>query len=836
MKRILLAAALAIGMFIGLTDSALAVCPATFAVMKDNAASTFNMGLVSDVNGNCQSFNSVNIPSAAVASGAFASGSIGAGAMVDITNVSTPLSAAAGTATKALAVGGQFLTTQPTMTNTQQASILFSTRGEVLVSPGVSGFNVTNAGTFAVQATQSGTWNIGTVATITNPVTVAQVTASSLNATVVGTGTFSVQLTGATNNINNISGTISLPTGAATSANQQTNAAAGSTTSGQTGGLEMAAVTTAAPTYTTGQTNYLSLNTAGGLRVDGSGITQPVSIAGAVTVAQATAASLNATVVGNGTFAVQAAQSGTWNVTNISGTVSLPTGASTAALQPTNAAQGSTTAGQTGNLMQAAVTTGSPAYTTAQTSPLSLTTAGALRVDASATTQPISGTVTAAQTTAANLNATVVGTGTFAVQATLQASAATAIGKVDPNTIGSWGLQVSTQNSATPTNGGLVLGQFNTAPTTITTGNVSPLQLDSGGNLKVNIITGASSGAVAQGSTTSGQTGGLIQAAALTAAPTYTTATTNPLTMDLSGALRVNVTTAVGLAQGSTTSGQTGSLIMGAVTTAAPTYTTAQTNAISLDTAGNIRVNCTTGCAAGTVSNASSAVATSATNSGTVAYNYGFNGTTWDQFQVDASKNLKVVVNAALPAGTNLMGKVGIDQTTPGTTNGTQDASTGSTGATTPTKAIQEGGTAQNAEATAVTTGQLKAIVTDLVGKQIVLPYANPENFLNGQITTAMTATTSTALTGMGAQGAGVRVYVTSCSFSNSHATVGTMILLQDGSAGTTLWQQPAAPAFGGGNITFPTPIKTTANNGLFAVNVTTGSNTFVSCTGYKGI
>ena len=42
--------------------------------------------------------------------------------------------------------------------------------------------------------------------------------------------------------------------------------------------------------------------------------TQPVSIAASVTVAQATAASLNATVVGTGTFAVQAAQSGTWNI------------------------------------------------------------------------------------------------------------------------------------------------------------------------------------------------------------------------------------------------------------------------------------------------------------------------------------------------------------------------------------------------------------------------------------------------------------------------------------------------------------------------------------------
>ena len=74
----------------------------------------------------------------------------------------------------------------------------------------------------------------------------------------------------------------------------------------------------------------------------------------------------------------------------------------------------------------------------------------------------------------------------------------------------------------------------------------------------------------------------------------------------------------------------------------------------------------------GAISNASSAVATSSTNIPGVSYNYGFNGTTWDQLQVDGSKNLKVDLATAVPAGTNLMGKVGIDQTTPGTTNGVQ--------------------------------------------------------------------------------------------------------------------------------------------------------------------
>lgn len=111
-----------------------------------------------------------------------------------------------------------------------------------------------------------------------------------------------------------------LPSGASTSANQSTEITAlqlidnlpntiGSTTSGQSGALAMGATTTAAPTYTTGQTNPLSLTTAGGLRVDGSGATQPVS--GTVTA--------NA---GTGTFAVSAAS------------LPLPTGAATAAKQP----------------------------------------------------------------------------------------------------------------------------------------------------------------------------------------------------------------------------------------------------------------------------------------------------------------------------------------------------------------------------------------------------------------------------------------------------------------------------------------------------------------------
>lgn len=53
----------------------------------------------------------------------------------------------------------------------------------------------------------------------------------------------------------------------------------------------------------------------------------------------------------------------------------------------------------------------------------------------------------------------------------------------------------------------------------------------------------------------------------------------------------LKITPAQSVAQASTTSGQAGDLVMGAVTTAAPAYTTAQTNPLSLTTAGSLRTD-----------------------------------------------------------------------------------------------------------------------------------------------------------------------------------------------------------------------------------------------------
>jgi hypothetical protein len=147
---------------------------------------------------------------------------------------------------------------------------------------------------------------------------------------------------------------------------------------------------------------------------------------------------------------------------------------------------------------------------------------------------------------------------------------------------------------------------------------------------------------------------------------------------------------------------------------------------------------------------------------------------------------------------------------------------------------VKVGGRARSSEIAAVANDDRSDLVTDLVGKLITMPYANPENFVSGAITSAMTGTTSTSL--IAAPAAGLRNYITQVTVSNAHATVGTDVILQDGSGGTTLYTIPAAAVYGGATLTFPTPLRQpTTATALYCANVTTGASTKVSASGWKG-
>lgn len=114
----------------------------------------------------------------------------------------------------------------------------------------------------------------------------------------------------------------------------------------------------------------------------------------------------------------------------------------------------------------------------------------------------------------------------------LSAGAAT-IGKVDLLGNAGAAMDAAGQNAASPANELLVGGQFNTSPTTITSGNMSPLQLDSAANLLVNVKTAIPAGNNLIGSVTSLNSGAITNptsvltrpSSAVTASVTATSAT-----------------------------------------------------------------------------------------------------------------------------------------------------------------------------------------------------------------------------------------------------------------------------------------------------------------------
>jgi hypothetical protein len=102
----------------------------------------------------------------------------------------------------------------------------------------------------------------------------------------------------------------------------------------------------------------------------------------------------------------------------------------------------------------------------------------------------------------------------------------------------------------------------------------------------------------------------------------------------------------------------TQSAAAGCIYHASPTAASeGQQRTVLCDVNGNLLTTATASLT-GTTSNAGSGVATSSTNVPTVSYNYGFNGTTWDQLQVDASKNLKVVAAPLAVTSTDASGTV----------------------------------------------------------------------------------------------------------------------------------------------------------------------------------
>lgn len=330
----------------------------------------------------------------------------------------------------------------------------------------------------AIPATQSGTWNVtnvsGTVSLPTGASTAANqatgnASLSSIDGKLTGVATAANQATGNAS-LSSIDGKLSSLGQKAMAASvpvvlasdQSAVTVTGTVTANNPSVSATGAAVPASATQVAGSdgTNLVAVkvSAAGVVSVDGSGVTQPVSAAslplpaGASTAAnqateiaslasidsdvdvalstrasaanQATEIASLSSIDGKLTSPLAVSQSGTWNITNVSGTVSLPTGASTAAKQPALGTAG----------------TASADVITVQ----GIASMTALKVDGSAVTQPVS---------AASLPLP-AGASTSANQATEIASLASIDGKLTaPLSVaqsGTWTVQPGNTANTTP--------------------------------------------------------------------------------------------------------------------------------------------------------------------------------------------------------------------------------------------------------------------------------------------------------------------------------------------------------------------------------------------------
>lgn len=121
--------------------------------------------------------------------------------------------------------------------------------------------------------------------------------------------------------------------------------------------------------------------------------------------------------------------------------------------------------------------------------------------------------------------------------------------------------------------------------------------------------------------------------------------------------------------------------------------------------------------------------------------------------------------------------------------------------------------------------------IDNAVGNAVPVQILGMFTNVSGNITSSVNASVSVALvTGTASN----YLYITGCSFNNTHASVDTLVYLQDGNDGNTIWVT-TAPHGGGSNISFPMPgpLKVpTSGNSLYFKPATAGAAVTGACTG----
>ncbi len=141
---------------------------------------------------------------------------------------------------------------------------------------------------------------------------------------------------------------------------------------------------------------------------------------------------------------------------------------------------------------------------------------------------------------------------------------------------------------------------------------------------------------------------------------------------------------------------------------------------------------------------------------------------------------------------------------------------------------VEIGAEARSSERAAVTAGQVARIVSDLLGRLITVPYADPSLWLSG-VSGAAAGAGGTAQI-IAAQAATFRIYVTDLVIDNTNATA-TQWQLMDGAAVVASGE---ISANGQVVVNFNTPLRLTAATAL-SIKQTAAAALVATASGFKG-
>lgn len=206
--------------------------------------------------------------------------------------------------------------------------------------------------------------------------------------------------------------------------------------------------------------------------------------------------------------------------------------------------------------------------------------------------------------------------------------------------------------------------------------------------------------------------------------------------------------------------------------------------------------------------------------------------------EITALQAIQTGVTSALPAGSAIIGKIGIDQTTPGTTNGIVLVSTAGV-------AVGVGTVATDSFSTATITEAVRSFNYSFNGSTFDRQRGDVNGNVNQSFAMASSrwqyapptggiANSAAAVVVMAAAGAGVRNYMARLQISTSALATGSEIVVLDGA--TVIWRGYIGTVSGSQDHQFDVPLRGTANTSMSVqmVSASATGNVYCSAQGFQ--